>query len=131
MNNPTAQDTRTLLAALEAGIANGIGLSEPTNATTGRPYTGGNVERLDGLYTSNAWAGFAQWKKAGRVILKGTKAGGEIVFFKTSPNKVDEDGKPLRIMRKKSVFAFEQTVPRELADALAGIAALVAPREVA
>lgn len=125
----TATETASLLTALTAAGRNGIGLAVPTNATTGREYTGGNVDRLNGVAPSNAYAGFGQWKKAGRVIPKGTKACAQIVFFKAGKDK--ETGEPKRIMRRKAVFAFEQTISKAEADFCAGLAALVAPREAA
>jgi antirestriction protein ArdC len=48
-----------------------------TNETTGTEYQGRNVERLmiataaAGYDAAHGWAGFTQWKAAGRIVRKG------------------------------------------------------------
>lgn len=54
-------------------------LALPHNATTGQPYSGKNIAALidaqaDAGYSTAQWAGFAQWKKAGRSVRKGETA---------------------------------------------------------
>ena len=49
---------------------NSLDTALPHNPTTGKNYRGGNVEALveaGEIYPTPEWAGFGQWKKAGRV----------------------------------------------------------------
>lgn len=62
------------------------GLTMPTNASTGRGYSGANVPVLWGSadragYPQNRWASFNQWKKEGASVRKGER-GTPVLWFK-------------------------------------------------
>jgi antirestriction protein ArdC len=79
--------TATIVAALEEGMAAGgtwkapwhKGTTIPTNATTGKPYTGGNVLYLwaaqaQAGYPTAQWATYRQWAEKGAQVRKGEKS---------------------------------------------------------
>lgn len=86
------------------------------NETTGHQYQGGNIQLLaaaafdNGYSTDHGWAGFNQWKSAGRVVRKGEK-GTRILMM--VPKKIGEleDGTDVKKMtgRTKTVFHYDQT----------------------
>lgn len=79
----------------------------PTNATTGHRYTGGNVELLHRTavergYPTGDWAGYGQWKKAGRQVMKGQKC-----TYLVSCAGTDKNGQ--KKWRRRKVFNIAQT----------------------
>lgn len=83
----------------------------PHNATTGRPYSGGNVIALwlAGLaFTSQGWLTFKQALAADCVVRKGEK-GTHVYYMSTAEDKKkerDEDGRPARFFFAKSYTVF-------------------------
>lgn len=107
MSVTTTETTTEIVSAVAAVFA------APFNATTGQPYKGGNVIRLleaegeFGFNHASGWAGFHQWKDAGRVVRKGqhgTKCLRVLEFEEASGRK---DTRP----RVFTVFHFDQTDP--------------------
>ena len=85
----------------------------PINAITKAPYKGYNIwgllySQMKNGFTSNEWAGYIQWKKAGYQVAKGARGTDITVFM---PPKVGEDGEVIRRGFFKSSFVFnrEQT----------------------
>jgi len=87
-------------------------LQAPYNEVTKREYRGGNILVLElsaeanDFDTSRGWAGFHQWKGAGRSIRKGEK-GTRIMKFIETIN--EETGKKGMAPRTFVVFHFDQT----------------------
>jgi antirestriction protein ArdC len=96
--------------------------SLPHNPTTGKNYRGTNVDALVDAqdaagYPTPEWAGFGQWKKAGRVVAKG-QTNTQIIFMvpkidKKTKKPVIKNGKPVLIKRTLRVFNMAQTVELE------------------
>lgn len=86
----------------------------PFNPVTEWAYRGNNVGILIGAaslhnYSSNHWAGFDQWNRAGRRIKAG-QHGTRIVIMKT---KKLEDGTIKSFPSTTTVFNWDQTVPKD------------------
>ena len=88
----------------------------PYNPTTGRPYTGGNVETLlaaqdEGGYPTAQWAGYGQWLAAGRQVQKGQKS----TVCKMVVEKKDKDDpkKKTKHVRTIRLFNLAQTAEVE------------------
>lgn len=94
-----ASVTRKIICSIEAGVADGSyrlpwhnwrqSTGRPTNAVTGRPYSGFNVLALWAAaeahgYSSGRWATFNQWAAAGAKVRKGAKST-VIAFWKPLP----------------------------------------------
>ena len=86
------------------------------NGTNQHVYSARNTQILAGAlqrngWTSTAFAGFNQWKQAGRVVKKGEK-GTPIEMF--VDKKIERDGKDetLKVRKVKFVFNIEQTEVR-------------------
>ena len=94
----------------------------PYNAVTGANYTGKNVLRLitaecEHGYGPGGWAGFGQWKSAGRVVRKGEHGTG-IVRIGAETVTAEDGSKTVGKTRPFGgrVFHFDQTtelVPKE------------------
>tara|TARA_R100001460_G_scaffold63209_1_gene103452 strand:- start:4811 stop:5107 length:297 start_codon:yes stop_codon:yes gene_type:complete len=83
----------------------------PTNATTGREYTEGNILRLlDSPFLDQRWATFKQWKDAGYKVMKGSK-GTELIKIVSVTDKNDPEKKK-SVPRRFFVFNIEQVVER-------------------
>jgi len=75
-----------IIASIEAGASNGVWTKPwnaasglPHNASTGAPYSGGNllwlwVSALDNGYPTQVWATYKQWGQLGAQVRKGEKA---------------------------------------------------------
>lgn len=94
---------------------NGIGIV-PSNAVTGRPYSGGNILILwataeDRSYPSNAWLTYQQANELKGRVRKGEKAT-QILYIKYTERDVEEDGKKVKrrfpFARLYSVFNVAQ-----------------------
>ena len=117
-----ADITNQLIAAIEADPGTpslpwrrGSGLSIPTNALTGKAYSGINILNLwvSGQvrhYATPLWATYRQWAEQGAQVRKGEKAS-LVVFYKEFQVEDDlkegDDGKR-RIARASHVFNAEQ-----------------------
>ena len=83
----------------------------PTNATTGREYTEGNILRLlDTPFLDQRWATFKQWKDAGYKVMKGSK-GTELIKIVSVTDKNDPEKKK-SVPRRFFVFNIEQVEER-------------------
>ena len=81
--------TAAIIASIEEGLVDGTwkrpwtsngvdGLGIPTNASTGKPYRGGNIfvlwlSSLESGYTSSKWATYKQWEAMGAQVRKGER----------------------------------------------------------
>ena len=83
----------------------------PTNATTGREYSEGNIFKLlDTPFLDQRWATFKQWSSVGFKVIKGSK-GTELfkmVFVKDSNSPEKKKSVPRRFY----VFNVEQVEER-------------------
>lgn len=92
-------------------------INDPTNALTGKFYSGKNVNTLaeaqvENDFPTSQWVTFRQALQLGRCVRKGEKATAEII--KVVPKKVDDkpakDGKKKRVIVKTyKVFNIAQT----------------------
>ena len=113
--------TDTILAQLEKGALPWVkpwrsipGLGMPCNATTNRPYSGGNVIMLLiaqelGGYKSSRWLTFKQAQEAGGTVRKGEKA--TMVTYVNrfaKEGNTNEDAKIIPFLKAYSVFNIEQ-----------------------
>jgi len=86
-------------------------MTVPFNETTNRDYQGGNIETLlaacveHGFDFNRGWAGFHQWKDAGRSIRKGEHGTRIVKWTKTK----DDEGNEKLMPKGMYVFHFEQT----------------------
>jgi len=116
-NGISTKITASIIAALESGNVrawvkpwkNGL----PTNAKTGRPYTGINVligafTAMDSGFSSPLWATFNQWRDLGAMVQKGSK-GTHMVMYKVVA-KTDKTDKvsTYRLSRTFVVFNADQ-----------------------
>ncbi len=84
----------------------------PTNYTTEKEYTGGNVfTLLDSKYADQRWATYRQWKLAGFQVQKGQK-GFKLTKIVTVEDK--KTGEPKKVPRSFTVFNIEQV--KEIKD---------------
>ena len=94
-------------------------LIEPVNAITGKPYAGGNVQKLidamdsDSRFITGAFATFKQWLSVGRCVRKGESCAARLLAF-SDRNTQEADGTATekgKASFKKGfcVFALEQT----------------------
>ena len=93
------------------------------NATNKHVYSTYNTQVLAKAaaangWTSNEFAGFDQWKKAGRIVKGGAK-GTPIVFFVNKNVK----GEPTKVRKVKFIFNIEQTEPIQQPFTVAGVSA--------
>jgi antirestriction protein ArdC len=82
------------------------------NATNKHIYSAYNTQTLAKAaashgWTSNEFAGFDQWKKAGRIV-KGGQKGTPVALF---VEKKSADGSKKKVRKVKFVFNIEQTEP--------------------
>ncbi len=78
----------------------------PTNYTTKKEYTGGNIfSLLDTPFTDQRWATYRQWKSAGFQVQKGQK-GIRLTKIVTIDDK--KTGEPKKVPRGFTVFNIEQ-----------------------
>lgn len=125
----TAEMVAWVVDQIERGAVDGswvmpwhrIGVDQftPTNAATGRPYTGGNrwmlaltamMRDLDG----GSWATFNQWRKLGHPVRKGERAAGAVAVpierkrTEEDPDAGDETEHRILIFRQVPVFHSSQ-----------------------
>lgn len=96
-----------------------------TNPTTGKEYSGGNIQRLidatdsNPAFISGQFATFRQWLSVGRCVLKGQRAAARLLACGHDALAQTKDCKPGEVTLKRgfvkgfSVFALEQTGPLE------------------
>ena len=88
------------------------------NTTTGRSYQGGNVDRLaeaavlGGYDLDKGWAGFHQWRDAGRIVRKG-EHGTHCLTIVTVEADPETGNAGTRKPRGFVVFHYDQTEPLE------------------
>ena len=93
------------------------------NATNKHVYSTYNTQALAKAADSNGWtsnefAGFDQWKKAGRIV-KGGQKGTPVVLF---VEKKTKDGRKEKVRKVKFVFNIEQTEPLQNPVSVGGAA---------
>ena len=100
-------------------------LTSPHNPTTGKEYSGGNVQRLVDAMDSNPsfasaqFATFRQWLTVGRCVIKGQHACARLLACGTDALGKTKECKPGEVTLKRgfvkgfSVFAMEQTAEME------------------
>jgi antirestriction protein ArdC len=88
-------------------LSENLPIAFPSNATTGKEYTEGNILRLlDTPFMDQRWATFKQWKDAGYKVIKGSK-GTELIKVVTVKDKNDSK-KTKSVPRRFYVFNIEQ-----------------------
>jgi len=92
------------------------------NATNKHVYSTYNTQALATAaaakgWASNEFAGFEQWKKAGRIVKKGEKGTPLVLFV----DKKDAEGGRKKVRKVKFVFNIEQTEPLNLPLSVAGV----------
>jgi hypothetical protein len=90
----------------------------PHNPTTGAEYSGGNVTTLVGAqedagHTTAQWAGYGQWKAAGRQVRKGEKSTRLVRVFEKKAAKGEKKGR--KGVACPRVFNIDQTDAAEVA----------------
>lgn len=79
---------------------------KPTNYTTEKEYTGGNIFLLlDTPFTDQRWATYKQWKNAGFQVQKGQK-GVRLTKIVSIDDK--KTGEPKKVPRGFTVFNIDQ-----------------------
>jgi antirestriction protein ArdC len=77
----------------------------PVNAITGIPYSGKNIDRLEGKFESPEWATFIQWRSKGYKVKKGEKGTRCVTYGDTLDVK---EGKIKTYVKGFTVFNKEQ-----------------------
>jgi len=85
----------------------------PYNATNNHVYSARNAEILEQALQRHGWtspqfAGFHQWKQAGRVVKKGEK-GTPVEMFVDKKIETDGGTEKLKVRKVKFVFNIDQT----------------------
>ena len=83
---------------------------KPINPTTNKLYQGGNIVMLAiEDKESDKWAGYGQWKDAGRQVKRGEKSSQVLRVVKVKTKELDDDGERKTFNSVKVLRVFNET----------------------